>query len=62
MKDRGLDMKKGNEHLILAYAMNEITNGKLTDQSSFHRDGIAHGSLTIVDDEGHQAVNFLGQD
>lgn len=55
-------MKKGNEHLILAYAMNEVVNGKIADQSSFHRDGIAHGSLTIVNDEGYKAIQFPGQD
>lgn len=62
MKDRGLDMKKGNEHLILDYAMNEIANGKIMDQSAFHQDGIAHGNLSIVTDENHQAIQFLGQD
>ena len=60
MKNRGLKMKKGNEHLILAYTMDCIVEGNLMNQVNSDYQAMVHGNAKIVVDEGHQAIELTG--
>ena len=53
-------MKKGNEHLILSYAMNDIVEGKLVNQTDDDYHAMVHGDIKVVTDEGHQAIELRG--
>ena len=44
-------MKTNNEHLILAYAMDELNNQTLVDQSSNQFNAIVHGQLAVVNED-----------
>lgn len=53
-------MKKGNEHLVLSYAMNDIVDGKIMDQTAHEYHANIYGDLKVVTDEGRQAIEFSG--
>ncbi len=51
-------MKTNNEHLILAYAMDELNNQTLVDQSSNQFNAIVHGQLAVVNEDGRTGLKF----
>ena len=54
-------MKTNNEHLILAYAMDQLGDQKLVDQSSNQFDAIVHGQLAVVNEDGRKGLKFTNE-
>ena len=54
-------MKTNNEHLILAYTMDQLGDQKLVDQSSNQFDAIVHGQLAVVNEDGRKGLKFTNE-